>query len=628
MKSLCRRLIRSRRGNERGQVLVIGLFVVVGLTMVALTVANVGMMVAEKIHLQDAVDAAAYSAAVVEARYMNLSAYVNRAMVANYNSMAFNTAVWAVLDADDHGLAVIAMILYIASIVLTIIGMGQTVDNVADVIHTVHKGFHTLNHYANEFFAQDEDDLNQYIEMYNVNILTMYQGLLYAAMQSSRFEVIDRVAKKMDEEIVTTTVLGLGAEAVSYDELAKAVDWVIEDPDALDSPFDIFQDRFNKMAGTDSDTDDHPLLLAAVTEASLDKFTAGRDRDGDFDQLRRLPNISNLFPASGTIETIIEVACEILTLGLGSCDADVNLSVGASMRDVQEDEAFQGHVPFIARRRYREVNLFGIDFQFNIAISDAIEFDLGDIGGFTGAQGHTSAEKKADVANRANLIDILDDFDFNRAFQCILSGCNLNEMNINAAELMGIIPPIVVDDHWDGSFDDLYPDNFLEIYPPGEGQAAGIEYAVRVYTEGAEDGVPKYDWQVDLPNVGFPHYHYDTNVGQVRPDGISRATNNNRLSGPSIAVIGVKNGGDVNSIRGLGTDRYPAGIGNDYSLTALARSQVYYLKNPKRPEEKPSLFNPHWVPRLAPLDEDDVPVLLRKGLPFVAGTGTVIAPTH
>ncbi len=625
------KLLKFRRGrgaNERGQVLVIGLFVVVGLTMVALTVANVGMMVAEKIHLQDAVDAAAYSAGVVEARYMNLSAYVNRAMVANYNSMAFNTAVWALIDADDHGLALIAMILYLASIVLTIIGYGSTVDSVADAVHAVHKAAHTMNHYANEYFAQDENDLNQYIEMYNINILTMYQGMLYAAMQSSRFEVIDQVAKKMDEEIVTTTMLGLGAEAVSYDELAKAVDWVIKDPDKLDEPFKTFQDRFNKMAGEDDDTDDHEYMLAAVTEASLDKFTAGRDRDGDFDQLRRIPNISNIFPASGTIETIIEVACEILTLSLGTCDADVNLSIGASMREGQEDLASQSHVPFIARRRYREVNLFGIDFTFDIQISDAIEFDLGDIGGFSGAQGHTSAEKKADVKNRANLIDILNDFDFARAFQCILSGCSLNEANISAAELMGVIPPIVVDDHWDGSFDDLYPDNFLEIYPPGGGQAAGIEYAIKVYTEGKEEGVPKYDWQVDLPNVGIPHFHYDTSIGQERPDGNSRSTNNNRLTGPSIAVVGVKSGDDVNSIRGLGTERYPAGIGNAYSITAIARSQVYYLKNPNRPDEKPSLFNPHWVARLAPLDEEDVPVLLRKGLPFVAGTGTVIEPTH
>ena len=82
------------------------------------------MMVSEKIHLQDTVDASAYSAAVVEARFMNLTAYINRAMVANYNSMAFNTALWATVASHDHGSALMTSIVYQIAAVVEVISLG------------------------------------------------------------------------------------------------------------------------------------------------------------------------------------------------------------------------------------------------------------------------------------------------------------------------------------------------------------------------------------------------------------------------------------------------------------------------------------------------------------------------
>ena len=157
--------------------LLIGAIVSLALAMVAVTVANVGMMTAEKIHLQDTVDAAAYSGAVVEARYMNLSAYINRAMVANYNSMAFNTALWATVDADQQGLAVVADLLYkisevLAALVITI-SLSQAVDTLADGIAAIHNPLFQLNGTLKDLFSQEERDLNQFLEVYNVYALTM-----------------------------------------------------------------------------------------------------------------------------------------------------------------------------------------------------------------------------------------------------------------------------------------------------------------------------------------------------------------------------------------------------------------------------------------------------------------------
>jgi hypothetical protein len=611
------RIRRADSSNESGQVLVLGLIVSLGLAMVSVTVANVGMLVAEKIHLQDTVDASAYSAAVVEARYMNLSAYINRAMVANYNSMAFNTAVWATVDANDHGLAVVADLLYklsevLAAFVITI-PLSINVDSAADLIAAVHDPMHSFNKILNELFAQDENDLNQYLEVYNIYGLTMYQGLLYASLQADRFRVVKAVAEKMDPEVMTTTTLGVAAEAVSYDELAKAVDWVIRDTDARGGVFNLFNKAFDKLAGTDSEDEDHERLLAATTEASIDKFVAGRDRKGQGDLLRAF-NTANFLDA----------------LGVGGLGFDFDMALGSSVRFGQENEAFQNRVPVIARRRMRETNLFGVTFGFSSdnpllgGIASAID------GIIPNAFGHTSGDKFNDIGNAANAtFSILESFDFERALQCILAGCIQNSPNILASTTMLPVPligpPLFVDDHWDGSGDSK-PIRSHQVWPePFSGKVDPVRYLTEVASDGLEEGVPKYDWIVDLDNVGFPHYHYPDEDAAERPLGNSRGDDNNRLVGPSLAVVGVKRAKDLKGLKGLkiGPDKP-----NNYPLYAIARSQVYYLRNPRRPDERPSLFNPHWAARLAPIDSEDSPDLLKEVLPFVASIGAPITPTH
>ncbi len=638
--------------NESGQILVIGLIVSISLFMVAITVANVGMMVAEKIHVQDTVDASAYSAAVAQARYMNLSAYVTRAMIANYNSMAFNTAVWATVDADDHGIAVIVDLMYKISAILFVIpfttAFASPVDTAADAIRDyVHSPLHTLNHELNELFAQDDDadDLNQYIEIFNIDVLTLYQGLLYASLQSSRHEIIDNVAKKMDDDIITTTTLGLGAEAISYDELARAVDFIIRDDGARDEPFKSFNQSFNEMFGSEADDDDHPLLLAATTEASLDKFVAGRDRDGNDDLLRQF-DLGNILPegAINAAETALDVACYAaciaecgLTLGFScncNCNAQIELVIGSDIQEGTENKASETHVPFIARQRMREVNFFGLRLTVSQVAGASI------LNAFLGEHGHTSGDWKNDVSNFANASPNFNHgIDLERAFQCILTGCipyssGLNSMNANASQSSippASVSPLTIDDHWDGSFDDIEPVNSWEIYDPASGKVEAAEYLANVIAEGYEEGVPKYDWQVDLDNLGWGHYYYPETGSTLRPAGTSGGGGglNNRYTGPSIAVVGVKKPEDIKNLRWGNTDANENFlVHNQHSITAVARSQVYYVRNPNRPNESPSLLNPHWVARLAPIDNGDTPALLADGLPFIASVGIPLRPTH
>ncbi|MBP9839163.1 MAG: Tad domain-containing protein, partial [Proteobacteria bacterium] len=507
--------------NQDGQVLVLGLFVCVGLFMIAISVANIGMVVAEKIHLQDTADASAYSAAVTQARYMNLSAYINRSMIANYDAMAFNTSLWATADADDHGIAIVTSMLYkvdavLAAFIVTL-PLAQDLDQILDGLRdNVHKPLHDLNHNLNEMFAQDEDSKwNGLIETYNIDILATYQGLMYAAMQSSRHEVIEKVAAKMDKDVKTNTVLGLAAEAVSYEELASAVDFLIRDTDSRKQPFKSLYQAYDKMAGKEENNEDDNRYLAAVTEASLDRFAAGRTRDGEDDLLRQF-KFDHIVPF-GPIESALDFECNIeeqirsksplaLFTDPLNCNADFNFGIGAEMRSGYENKASQAHVPAIARRRMREENFFGLNFKVS-----GLDGVLGSsvyqaVKGLQGEWGHISGEKHNDVGNVANttLFDVVSP---ERALETLMyynfqtcpigtpiPSCGLNSQNIIEASGMLVIPPIAVDDHWDGSFDDIYPVYETELFPPGKGLVESGRYTIKAASEGElEEGVPKYD---------------------------------------------------------------------------------------------------------------------------------------
>ncbi len=76
-------MLRKGAGRQRGQAIV---FVSVTLVVVLISLNflyKAGRLTSTKMRLQNAADAAAYSAAVVEARDLNFAAYINRAMIAN-----------------------------------------------------------------------------------------------------------------------------------------------------------------------------------------------------------------------------------------------------------------------------------------------------------------------------------------------------------------------------------------------------------------------------------------------------------------------------------------------------------------------------------------------------------------
>src|SRR5579864_4771095 len=73
----------ARPRRERGQALVLALVCMVVFVVGVLVLFNTGQVVNKKVQLNNTADAAAYSAAIQQARTYNVIAYLNRAQVAN-----------------------------------------------------------------------------------------------------------------------------------------------------------------------------------------------------------------------------------------------------------------------------------------------------------------------------------------------------------------------------------------------------------------------------------------------------------------------------------------------------------------------------------------------------------------
>ena len=94
---------RSLVGNsQRGQALLFVTVTMLVVLLAMLSMYSIGQLANEKTRLQNTADAAAYSAAIVQARDYNLTAYMNRAMIANDVSVAQTVGMMSwILREDD-----------------------------------------------------------------------------------------------------------------------------------------------------------------------------------------------------------------------------------------------------------------------------------------------------------------------------------------------------------------------------------------------------------------------------------------------------------------------------------------------------------------------------------------------
>ncbi|MGQ0709914.1 MAG: pilus assembly protein TadG-related protein [Rhodoferax sp.] len=90
MNSRRRRTATAAAGRryQRGQALILGIFVLVAGLVSLYFLFNTGQLVREKTKLVNTADTVAYSAAIMNARALNFNSYINRAMVANTVTIA------------------------------------------------------------------------------------------------------------------------------------------------------------------------------------------------------------------------------------------------------------------------------------------------------------------------------------------------------------------------------------------------------------------------------------------------------------------------------------------------------------------------------------------------------------
>src|ERR1041385_3539490 len=81
-------LFRKKAERERGQVMVLGAIALLVMALSVMITLNVERAVHQRITLQNASDAQAYSYAVQEARVFNYMAFANRSIAAAYVAMA------------------------------------------------------------------------------------------------------------------------------------------------------------------------------------------------------------------------------------------------------------------------------------------------------------------------------------------------------------------------------------------------------------------------------------------------------------------------------------------------------------------------------------------------------------
>lgn len=202
--------------RQQGQVIV---YLVVFIGVLALAVAyvfNSIQVVNEKTRIQNTVDAAAYSVAVIESRSLNFTAYTNRAMIANHVAIAQAVSLTSWIRFLDISAANIAdytsMIPYVGSVTAAIEGIVGAIKEVMEPILRA---------------AASAIDLQ-------ITILQGGQRAMHAAMLAVSEETLSQVIAENDPDIDSS--ISLADTYLLGDFVSKHNNFVRRfDPDAVRS---------------------------------------------------------------------------------------------------------------------------------------------------------------------------------------------------------------------------------------------------------------------------------------------------------------------------------------------------------------------------------------------------------
>lgn len=554
MKTQDRRSSAARRLGEAGQVLLLYLIFLIPMTMVLLSVYNVGMTVSEKMKVQNAADNAAYSAAVWEARYMNLSAYMSRAMVANYDAIATLDSIWSFIDANDGFMQLARRILDIFF-------------DVGEVLAPVHEALHQANKAFTEIIGggQKNKRVGFAIEEYTL-ALSKAQSLLYALNQAGRNQVIQGIAHGVDANLQYF----LPAEVLNFAEL---------------------QNR-RKFAGTD----DNGLRL--TTERSLNALSNG----GSFrDAENFLPG-----PLRTLKDLIDKIPCFSVEVGPHGFD-------GPGFDHVSGAPGGSGETTIIRNDKIYERDREGIAVKFDCLVS----FEIGvlhhsdDAFNLPNAATTSVPHIADDEGDHSDLIQKNTDCslvggsfsgpsgDLNalkdklKTLGDLNKLCQANDPSRTRMQQIGLVQVEQVNTDASGDPKKANFVNCSSVQDQMKDASKSLQSGAGL-TASSKPCADVYQYATQLRDMEVTTYVEDGGVLDGR-----------RLEGPTIFVYLRKPFGKLPVFRGLG-------LGNDRNVEAYALSKVYYTQRPgdvdgtqadgrlndTRVSNKETIFDPFWAARL------------------------------
>jgi len=554
-----RRFLTPR--GQSGQIILMYLFFLLPMTMIVLSVFNVGNMVAEKMKVQNAADNAAYSAAVWEARYMNLTAYTSRAMVANYDTMATIDAIWSMMDSLDGFMFILLKVLDI------FFGLGEDLQPLHQVVAQ-----------ANDLTAKlvgsngkngGTPGIERPIELYN-DFLSMTQLALYVATQFGRINVIKSVAWSTDRNIQYDTI----AEILNALSLDNRVKW----------------DKTDKQNG-----------LRLTAERSLNDFSNGESMRNFLQNALPSP-FSDILGKTKLDLLICDVGVSVGPNGFNG--PFFNHKTGSTSGDYEQEE---GTVIIQPDKLYQH-DFFGITVEF------CFKIDFG----------HHSDDDFNSGLSLPHIVDQIDhdqslhagNFDDNKIDCQTIGGAAIGEILGPRGPMQVLGAALKVCDANDkqckqdisqGKSPSVpcqtvpFPQGMADV--PGEGlKTCGdikdkVENAIDDIKDKAQEGVGNpcatiYEWADKPEDVKVTVYRGDDSVEDGR-----------RLEGPTVFVYFRKKAKVLPLFRGFGLD-------NVNDIEAYSMAKVYYTQRVDDRKDSPcsmddraecnreSLFNPFWAARL------------------------------
>lgn len=192
--------------RESGQVLPLGLALVLFGVFGALVLFNTGQVTTDKIKLVNAADAAAYSGSIWQARALNYQAYTNRAMVANQVSIAQAVTLqsWASYGAiTSENIATVLRPIPVANVFASALEQAMTVAE--QVLAPLAQGMVTI--------------IDPVLDG-----LSMSQEAMFVSAFSATPEIIETIARESDPRFSVDTgytVRGLGGNLESWSNFTE-----------------------------------------------------------------------------------------------------------------------------------------------------------------------------------------------------------------------------------------------------------------------------------------------------------------------------------------------------------------------------------------------------------------------